>query len=1174
MRKYILSLLLLLSCLGIEAQRFFNLTAPQVRIDSVLPQVTYSIPLFDNYADSTYTVSIEYPEFISMSNHDVQSYYAITKEPLPKLPKVQQQISISRKKASLEISLVPLVYRNKKYQKLVSFMLKVESKAISKKHLAKRGPDGKRYADHSVLAEGTWVKIRIPETGIYQLSNDLIQKAGFSNSSNVKIYGYGGALQPEILTPDYLTSTDDLKEVPTCTAGSHRLFYAVGPVTWDENHQRIRNPYSSYGYYFLTKSEGAPLSVSQEEFLASYHPSDDDYNTLYEVDDFAWYQGGRNLYDAEILTANTHYDYILNAPENSSKGTVTVAVSADMATTVSVSVNDKSVGSLNISAPGKYDAMQTISNTFSVDNLATSNKVRISHSNSAATLRLDYISLFSEQPLTAPDLSSGSFPVPEYVETIANQDHHADEAVDMLIIIPASRKLEKQAERIKAIHEAIDSSRIRIIPADELYNEFSSGTPDANAYRRYLKMLYDKATTENDMPRYLLLFGDGAWDNRMLSTAWKNETPDDFLLCYESENSSSSTDCYVTDDYFCLLDDNEGGDMLKTDKPDVAVGRFPARTVEQATVMVDKIESYVNNQQASAWQNTVCVMGDDGNNNQHMKDANEVATQIEKLRPALQVKRVMWDAYPRTTTATGNRYPDVTRLLKQQMANGALVMNYSGHGAANAFSHEYVLTLQDFEDAVSPRLPLWVTASCDIMPFDGQEDNIGETAIFNKNGGAIAFYGTTRTVYQTYNILMNLAFTRHLFGSERIAIGEAVRRAKNELVNTGSDMTANKLQYTLLGDPALMLAMPTTPIVIDAINQKNLTSMTENLPIGAGETVTIDGHIATLEGTTNNNFNGEMTATVRDAAEEIVCRLNDTSEAENPFTYTDRTKVLYQGSDSVRQGRFSFSFTVPRDISYADATGLINIYAVSNDKKQEASGYTDRIVFGGTGHEGGDHDGPSIFCYLNSSSFVDGGVVNPTPYFIAELADSSGINSTGNGIGHDLQLIIDGELSRTYTLNDYFQYDFGSHTKGTVGFSIPELSEGNHRLQFRAWDVLNNSTTTELNFQVSKELAPEFFDVECTQNPATTTTGFRIIHDRVGSNMDIILDIFDMAGHHLWQHTEHATPTNNNYIINWDLCVDGGRRLHTGVYLYRIRISSNGSGQTSKAKKLIIISNK
>ena len=469
-----------------------------------------------------------------------------------------------------------------------------------------------------------------------------------------------------------------------------------------------------------------------------------------------------------------------------------------------------------------------------------------------------------------------------------------------------------------------------------------------------------------------------------------------------------------------------------------------------------------------------------------------------------------------------------------------------------------------------------MTASCDIMPFDGQEDNIGETAVLNDKGGAIAFYGTTRTVYQSYNRSMNLTFTRHLLTMKNYRptpIGEAVRLAKNELIQTGSDQTANKLQYTLLGDPALRLALPTFPVVIESINGQNIADLTEPLQIGAGSTISIAGHIENGAGQVDNTFTGEMTATVRDAAEEIVCRRNDTSEATTAFVYTDRTKTLFHGNDSVRQGLFKFSFTVPRDISYSDKTGLVTVYAVNNDKDKEANGYTDRLVFG-AGSGGDDHEGPSVFCYLNSSSFVDGGTVNPTPYFIAELSDSSGINSTGNGIGHDLQLIIDGEMSRTYNLNDYFLYDFGSYTTGTVGFSIPELAEGSHHLLFRAWDVMNNSTTSELNFKVSKDIAPSFFDVECTHNPATITTGFRIIHDRIGSNLDVILDIFDMAGRHLWQHHEHGTPYDSSYIINWDLCVDGGRRLHTGVYLYRVRISSNGSSQTSKAKKLIIISNK
>ena len=1186
MRSFLISSLTLLiahcSLLTCPAQRYINLTAPEVRIDSVLPHVTFSIPLEGRFQDSTYTVSIEYPEFIPMKNADIRNYQRITNEPLPRLPKLQQQISVSRKQGSLDVTLVPLVYRGKKYQKMVSFMLKVKSKKADgrgmkaeSRGLRAEASTGVTYASHSVLQEGKWAKIRVPQTGIYRLSDDLVHSAGFSSASKVRVFGYGGGMQPEKLTADYLSQTDDLKEVPTCVVNGQRVFHAIGPVTWDSSNLRIRNPYSNYGYYFLT--EGEPQTVSSEEFLSSCYPAGDDYNSLYEVDDFAWYPGGRNLYDAVQIAPGGHRDYTVAAAGQPGKGSVTVVVSASWQATVTVTINGEAVGEVSIPKRQDHDVMRTATKTFDVSNLQASNKITLTAGAGTGIMRLDHISIHCDEPKGAPDLAAGTFPVPEFVETVSNQDRHGDEAADMIIIIPTSKILLTQAERIKQLHIDKDSLRIRIIPANELYNEFSSGTPDANAYRRYLRMLYDRATNEADMPRYLLLMGDGAWDNRMLSSAWKGYQPDDFLLCYESENSYSSTDCYVTDDYFCLLDEGEGGDMLRRDKADVAVGRFPVRNEEQAKILVDKVESYLANRQAGAWQNTVCVMGDDGNENAHMKDADAVASVIERLQPAMQVKRVMWDAYPRTSSATGNRYPDVERILKQQMTNGALIMNYSGHGAPSSLSHEYVLTLKDFEATTSTRLPLWLTASCDIMPFDGQEENIGETALLNSKGGAIAFFGTTRTVYQSYNRTMNLAFTRQAMtvtNGQNMPIGEAVRQAKNELINSGSDQTANKLQYTLLGDPALRLAMPTLPVVIDDINGKPVSSTMDVLQFGAGTTVTVSGHVATTDGSADTSFSGMVTATVRDAAEEITCRRNDASQAKTAFVFTDRDKTLYQGSDSIRNGRFTFSFAVPRDISYSSATGLINIYAVNNEKSKEASGYTDLVSFGGTGYETTDTIGPSVFCYLNSSSFVDGGNTNKTPYFIAELADSCGINATGNGIGHDLQLVIDGELSRTYILNDYFVYDFGSHTKGTVGFSIPELDEGPHKLQFRAWDILNNSTTKELNFNVVKGLSPEIIDVECTRNPATTTTGFRIIHDRAGSNMDIVLDIFDFSGRLLWQHAESGVPTDNSYTINWDLCIDGGRRLQTGVYLYRIRVSSDNSSYASKAKKLIILSSK
>ena len=727
-----------------QAQRFFNLTADEVRIDTLLPAFHYSYPLDEHYADSTYSVEILYPDFIPMSQADILRYQQLSGRPLGQLPEVVQSLSVSRKQGTLHIGFVPIVYRDGRYQKLVSFMLKVKGHAKQQQRKAKRA-GGERYAANSLLATGTWAKIRIPSTGIYQLTNELVRQAGFTDINKVKIYGYGGAMQPELLTGDYLQQTDDLQEVPLCEVDGKRLFYAVGPISWSADNKRIRNPYSSYGYYFLTQSDNAPTTISWDDFLTANYPTASDYNRLYEVDDYAWFSGGRNLYDATLLTSGNTYKYTVASTGTSTNGKLTVALSGlGTGGNVKITLNGTELGSINIPSAGSYEKMRTAEQTFTVSNLQASNEVTLTPNSNVPNVRLDYISIYSKEPAEAPKATQ-DFPTPEYVYNITNQNHHADTAVDMVIIIPTTQKLLAQAERLKALHEQKDGLRIRIVPADELYNEFSSGTPDANAYRRYLKMLYDRAETTADMPRYLLLLGDCAWDNRMLSQQWRNYSPDDFLLCYESENSYSETHCYVSDDYFCLLDDGEGGNLVSSDQADVAVGRITARNADDATIAVDKITSYVNNQQAGSWQNLFCVMGDDGNDNVHMEDADSVARLVENRYPDFVVKRIMWDAYNRVSSSTGNSYPDVTRLIKQQMQQGALVMNYSGHGGPGAISHEYVLRLNDFAEATSQRLPLWVTASCDIMPFDGQENNIGETALFNKKGGAIAFYGTTRT---------------------------------------------------------------------------------------------------------------------------------------------------------------------------------------------------------------------------------------------------------------------------------------------------------------------------------------------------------------------------------------------------------------------------------------------
>ena len=1188
--------LLVLALPAKAQQRFFNLTADEVKVDSVLPHFLYSIPLPENYQDSVYTVSVKYPEYMDMTVSDVANYNRISGAALPSQVPLSQNISVSRRKGYLVVSFCPLVFRNNKYQMLVSFMLDVKAKAVKNSVLRQRKNDkayasaADIYAEHSLLASGKWAKIRVSSSGVYQLTDATVRQAGFSNINKVKIYGYGGNLQNEALYANDLARTDDLKEVPQCVVGGKHLFYAKGPVSWTSNSSTVRrrNPYSDYGYYFITQSDEEPATVDSATFVSSFYPSPDDYHSLYEVDGYSWYNGGRNLFDPTPISVGGSQQVVITNTTGSQKGRLTVNVSAGGNNQIRILLNGKELGTLNVPIL-QYCKAGQVGGTYSLDNLRIDAKDTVTIVNvSGETARLDYVSMAWEKAIPLPNLS-GSHPAATYVKNIANQDLHADGQADLVIIIPASRTLLKQAQRLKEFHESHDGMRVNIVAADQLYNEFSSGTPDANAYRRYLRMLQDRAATEADMPKYLLLFGDCVWDNRMLTADCKRFDPDDYLLVYESENSFSETVCYAGDSWMGILAEGAGSDARR-ELQDVGVGRFPVTTVAEAKIMVDKTINYSKNQNGGAWQNTIMFMGDDGNDNIHMKDVDSVANSVGRDYPNFLIKKVMWDAYTRESSATGNTYPEVSKIIRQQQANGALVMDYGGHGNATLISHESVLGLSDFSESRTSNLPLWVTAACDIMPFDGVTETIGESAVLNEKGGAVAFYGTARTVFTSANKYINHAFMKRVLSlqdGKPIALGEAHRLAQNDVMlgtnryptptredpnktSPEQDNSENHLQYSLLGDPALSLNLPTAQVVVDEIDGVAVGSGT--MPtVKAGSVIKMKGHVAGVEG-----FNGVVTATVRDTREEITCKLNNTSGdgAEVAFKYLDRTKTLYHGSDSIRNGQFELTFAVPKDINYADGQGMINLYALNTDKTIRANGSCDQFIVGGSAEAKNDSVGPSIYCYLNSPSFVDGGNVNSTPYFVAEIKDKDGINAAGSGIGHDLQLVIDGDMAKTYTLNNNFSYDFGTYTSGSTFYSIPELEEGPHRLQFRAWDIQNNSSTAVLHFNVVKGLRPQLFNIGVTNNPARTSTTFIISHDRMESNMDVVIELFDAAGRQMWRHAESGVSATGNYTVDWDLSVDGGRPLQTGVYLYRVKVSSEGSSYVSKTKKLIVISNR
>lgn len=1191
-RHILCTLLLLLSVLGAGAQKFFNLTAKEVSTGEALPYFAHTWPLPKGSMDSIYSVEVKYPEYIDVSKSEAQRISKLLKD-VPKAEVVPLCVPVmERKREYLDIGFCPIVRQRGKYRKLVSFMLTVKSKPKSRSTRRKLSTNQKqktgRWATASCLREGKWAKISVPHSGIFSLDEQLIRRAGFTDITKVHIFGYGGERQRESIDDEAVAEYDDLREVPSTLHQGKRIFLATGPVTWETKDatKRKRNPWATAGYYFITERQGEPLVTTHEDLVAQYNASFDRFHELHEVDNYAWHTAGSELFEDDPFTVGQSRSYTIEVPietnekgDTITSGTLSVALTAGDCdyTSASVEINGEALGNINI-ALSSHDNGNIATAVFPVTKFQAKNTVRLTNLK-GGTMRLDYISAYHDTPTVLPCLETNDYPSASYVYNITNQNHHADKPCDMVIIVPTSQKLMKEAKRLQAFHQENDSLRVNIVPADELYNEFSSGTPSAMAYRLYMKMLYDRAVKDEDMPRYLLLFGSCVWDNRMLSKAFQGENADDYLLCYEGENSFSATESYVTDDFFTYLDDNESVEDGRFSyqsnrfrgKMDIAVGRFPVHTAEEARIMVDKTIAYAQNNAPGSWQNTAVFLGDDGDKDAHMRAAESAAEITEKEEPDLVVRRIMWDAFTRQSASTGYSYPEVTEQINHYMSSGALFMDYNGHGRPDALSHELVLSLNDTKAMRNKNYPLWIAATCDIMPFDSPTDNIGEAMLLNPDGGTMAFFGTTRTVYVDKNRYINDAYVEALVqktNGQHPTIGEAQRIAKNKIVTLQQDLTVNKLQYSLLGDPALRLHFPELKAVVDSINSSDI-SLGQTASAKAGLIMRVKGHIE-RNGALASDFSGTLTSLVRDSQESVICKRNDPQTADG-FEYPDRTKTLFQGNDSVRGGVFEFSFPVPQDINYSDESGKINIFALGKDGKETANGSTEALIIGGSEVLENDSTGPKVWCYLNNEGFQNGGDVNTTPYFFAKISDKDGINTTGNGIGHDLQLTVDNSPQLTFSLNDNFSYEFGSYQEGMTWYLLPTLSEGRHKLRFRAWDVLNNCTTKELSFNVVRGLEPKLLDISLTQNPAREGTAFIVSIDREQSPVDVDIEVFDISGRPLWRHKESGTVMGGSLRVQWDLSRSDGGRLDTGVYLYRVRLSSDGSNRVSKAKKLIVI---
>lgn len=1111
-----------------------------------------------------------------------------------------------------------------------------------------------RYAEHSLLSNGKWVKIRVSKAGVYEISKSKLSSMGFSNPDKVALYGYNLPILPEAKIEQI---SDDVTEIPVWRkADGSILFYSCGVIKWQKksgsnDYTHALNPYSNYVYYFLTEKDSAPLSIEKKESGGNNPIITTSFieHALEESDGFSFINTGKTFFEAYDYKNGNKKSYHIETPGIEVPETkLTVVFAAGGSSSLSVTIDDTTFIPINFRNRVEYEYAVLSNKTYNWKNKKLNPKptITLTHTReSDVSGHLDYIQICYQRKLdltglsqlvfqapntmgqtfqisgasenthlwqvTTPEttceiastLSSGTliapfnatpilnnfvavnvnatFPEPEVIGAIENQDLHAIKDIDYVIIVPANGHLTSQAQRLADAHTAKDSLRCVVVRADQLYNEFSSGTPDITAYRRFLKMLYDKAETVEDRPKNVCLFGDGVWDNRMNILTKYN--PDDYLLCYESIGSLSHTDSYVAEEYITLLADNKGISPLK-DMPDCGVGRITVETERQARAVVNKLITYIDNKQTGAWKNTVCVMADDGNNNIHMQDAEEVTAQIENLYPDYKVRKIYWDSYAQEQTGAGMSYTTAYKDINKQVSDGALIMNYTGHGAPYCLSHEQVLKKKDFAEWESPRLPLWIHAACDVSPFDMDEENIGEVALLNDVGGAMGVISTTRTVYSAQNRKLNVALMKNLLAKkangQRMTIGEALAQAKCDLLSASKTLakrdSINKCHFVLLGDPAIELALPTYKVVLDEFNGKSVP-MEKIDTVGAGAMVTISGHIEDEDGNEIDDFEGTISPTIMDNLELVKC-LNNANEDVEPYQFYSRVRTIFTGSDSISNGRFTFTFPVPLDVNYSYKPGLISLYATSSDHLQEANGHFSDFAIGGTSPDlTQDEDGPDItitingiqFSNKNGDSFETDVVMHETPYFNGYLFDENGINTIGSGIGHDITLMIDNDPALTVNLNEYFQYEIGSWTKGAVSYIIPELSTGNHTLLFRAWDMLNNPSTLEVKFNVLEGLKPNILDMKINTPVRDNKLTLLIENDRPQSVLHIDVVIYDISGREVWKGGEISASDSGVYNYTCNLNAAGGH-LQPGIYVCKASVSTDNGAKAYESKKFLV----
>ena len=1126
-----------------------------------------------------------------------------------------------------EWQMLPIVKRDEHIYLLEQFDLVITPSSIAA--LSTALPEWK---SQSLLSSGKWVKIKTNGKGIHKIRYEQLLAWGFSSPERVNLYGSGGYQLNESLDamPVDDLSINKIWHGKDASGRDCLFFYATGNTRVVYNASTSRwehhnNLYSQQTNYFLHQSGTSANLVDKAALVdqpASVTVNSFDEYAYHETEAVNLIRSGRHWFGERFLRNNSRTISISTpnpVPSESAKISINAAGRSSAVSSLNVTINGTAQQPLLFAAVNTTDEttlyaserkesyqspplnqkIDFILNYTAQNNLAeahldyialtyrrqlqlqgdqlifrdtrSTGQGRIAHfqlagSTSATrvfditqpTELFEVTSTFSGNGLSFIRPSdtlreyvafnpSGNFPEVEFVEEVANQNLHGLPTPEFIIITHPD--FLSASTQIANFHRNLEGMHVEIVTTAQVYNEFGNGQPDATAIRNFIRMLYDRSKTI----KYAMLVGDGSFDNRNITGANKA-----FVPTYQSANSLLPTSSFVTDDFFVILDP---GESVLNGTVDLGIGRLPVSTLVEAATVTDKIVNYYSESSLGNWRNVVAFIGDDEDGGLHMSDSERLANLVNDKHKSFITEKIYFDAFPASYIG-GKSYPGVTEAINRRVREGALILNYVGHGNERFLADERVLDISTINAWTNrDRLPVFVTATCEFSRFDATENSAGEYILFNPNGGGIGLFSTTRVVFAYSNYLLSRSFYQTVFqknsSGERYRMGDIMRLAKINTINT-----INKRNFTLLANPALRLAYPRYQVVTKTINGSDANATA--IMTGALSKVTITGEITDDNGNRISGFNGTITPVVYDKAQFVKSLGNG---GQTPVTYKTQQNIIYSGPATVTNGVFTFSFHVPKDISYASGNGRILYYA--DNGTDDASGAFENFLIAGSAETSlSDNRGPDIQLFINNTDFVPGAVTGRNPTLLAQFFDESGINTVGTGIGHDITLVVNNNQSNIIVLNSYYKAAIDDYTRGSLEYSLGNLPVGKHSLRVKAWDIANNSSEAEIDFEITSD-----FYIESAMNypnPLTDYTHFVFTHNQPDASMPTQFEIFDVSGR-LVDRWETIVPSfgMKSAPVRWSLS-EKGLQLPYGIYMYRIVIRSPEGQYARYSSKMVI----